>query len=96
MLMGLDMPGRKAANRDKELVNVGIPKDVNERFQAWCDRRHVIKRDALASLIVRFLLLDEPAQTAFTFGVDAGMELAYANVLESLARELRGGGKAGA
>jgi hypothetical protein len=77
--------------RDKDLVNVGVPRGIHEEASEWCKRKRFSQRDLLEGLLVWFLKQDEPVQRAMLGDVDEGMEHYYIDVIRQKADELEAG-----
>lgn len=78
-----------AKEKEKDVVNVGVPADVYKRFAAYCDRRHMIKRDTAGAVLAWFLVQPDAAKAVVLGVVDEGLEEAYAAILDALAKETR-------
>ena len=85
------MARRKAENGREGDTTVGITVDARNALAAYLATKHnPVMRDVVTALTFKFLTLPDPVKSAALETVDQDMELQYADVLETMAQELRG------
>lgn len=77
------------AGKNEGVVNISIPAEPYEGFAAWCDRRHMIKRNVIGDILRWFNEQPDPVKSALLNVVDEGLERPYAEYLEEHAKKLR-------
>ena len=77
------------AGKNDGVVNISIPAEPYDGFAAWCDRRHMIKRNVIGDVLAWFNAQPDAVKSAILNQVDDGLERAYADYLEEHAKKLR-------
>jgi hypothetical protein len=75
----------KKVIRKKDSVNVAIPVDLHDRFDAWCSKRDRIKVRTLARLVEFFLGEPDAGKKAILAESIEGLEPAHADLLRRMA-----------
>jgi hypothetical protein len=71
-------------------TTVGITVSAWDALTTYCDKHQGKNaRDVVSALVMRFLSVEPPVRTALIGPIDEGMELAYAELLEAMASEIR-------
>lgn len=78
-----------ATKRTDGLRSVQISEVVDKGLEAWCNRRDRIKRATVTRILEQFLASPEVVQEAFLGEITTGLDSAYADALEELAKQIR-------
>lgn len=85
--------GTRAAQMGREVgkpaeKTIAVRSDVHKRLLDHCARKRQVLKDMASDVLDWYVKRADVVQTAI-FGVDSGLELAYADVLEAMAKDLR-------